>query len=51
MPPPKPIVLDEIGRGTSTFEASRLHVAVAEYLHQAAEDAICNAHHELTEKP
>ncbi len=44
------IVLDEIGRGTSTFDGLSIAWAVAEYLHQAGAKTLFATHyHELTE--
>jgi DNA mismatch repair protein MutS len=45
------IVLDEIGRGTSTFDGLSIAWAVAEYLHSAvgAKTLFATHYHELTE--
>ncbi len=44
------VVLDEIGRGTSTFDGLSIAWAVAEYLHQAGAKTLFATHyHELTE--
>src|SRR5439155_20038079 len=44
------VVLDEIGRGTSTFDGLSIAWAVAEYLHQAGAKTVFATHyHELTE--
>ena len=47
------ILLDEIGRGTSTFDGMSIAWAVAEYLHNSAEHSsktvFATHYHELTE--
>jgi DNA mismatch repair protein MutS len=44
------VILDEIGRGTSTFDGLSIAWAVAEYLHQAGAKTLFATHyHELTE--
>jgi DNA mismatch repair protein MutS len=44
------VVLDEIGRGTSTFDGLSIAWAVAEYLHQAGAKTLFATHyHELTD--
>jgi DNA mismatch repair protein MutS len=49
------VLLDEVGRGTSTFDGISIAWSVAEYLHETAERAartlFATHYHELTEMP